>query len=486
MAETRLKRIRAQRLLALKKLRSLKINPYPAKFDRTHTAEQIPDLEGKKVAVAGRIVSFRRHGGSSFADLRDFTGKVQIYFQRDILGKNYDILDLVDVGDFIGVSGEVFRTQKGEITIRVHAFQILAKSLRPLPSGWYGLKDIEERYRQRYVDLILNPEVRERFLVRTKFVKLLRQYLDDAGFIEVETPILQPIYGGASAKPFITHHEALDTNLYLRISDELYLKRLIVGGFEKVYEVGKDFRNEGIDRQHNPEFTQVEFYWAYADYKELMEFVQGMLTAIIEKLKGKLIFEYQGYKLDFTPPWRRVTFRQLLVEHTGIDIDKVNTERKLLSVLDKKGIRIARQGIAGFGALIDRLYKEYARPKLIQPTFVTDYPTEMIALAKRREDDPDKIASFQVLVAGFEIVKAYNELNDPIDQKRRWEKMEKLAEKGLVEHEALDEDYLRALEYGMPPTAGCGIGIDRTVEILTDAPNIKEVILFPILRPEKK
>lgn len=486
MAETRLKRIRAQRLLALKKLRSLKINPYPAKFDRTHTAEQIPDLEGKKVAVAGRIVSFRRHGGSSFADLRDFTGKVQIYFQRDILGKNYDILDLVDVGDFVGVSGEVFRTQKGEITIRVHAFQILAKSLRPLPSGWYGLKDIEERYRQRYVDLILNPEVRERFLVRTKFVKLLRQYLDDAGFIEVETPILQPIYGGASAKPFITHHEALDTNLYLRISDELYLKRLIVGGFEKVYEVGKDFRNEGIDRQHSPEFTQVEFYWAYADYKELMEFVQGMLTAIIEKLKGKLIFEYQGYKLDFTPPWRQVTFRQLLVEHTGIDIDKVNTERKLLSVLDKKGIRIARQGIAGFGALIDRLYKEYARPKLIQPTFVTDYPTEMIALAKRREDDPDKIASFQVLVAGFEIVKAYNELNDPIDQKRRWKKMEKLAEKGLVEHEALDEDYLRALEYGMPPTAGCGIGIDRTVEILTNASNIKEVILFPILKPEKK
>jgi lysyl-tRNA synthetase class 2 len=341
---------------------------------------------------------------------------------------------------------------------------------------------VEERYRKRYIDLLINEEVREKALLRSKFISFLRNFLDNEGFVEVETPILQPVYGGASARPFITHHNALDSDFYLRISDELYLKRLIVGGFEKVYEIGKDFRNEGIDREHNPEFTQAEFYWAYVDYEFLANFVEKMLTEFIKQVKGGYVFEYQGKKLDFSPPWQRVNFFNLFLEKVGIDLNIVDTEEKLKKAVKEKELVFDDKGIVGYGALVDKLYKDFIRPTIIQPTFLFDYPAEMTALAKRKEEDPRKIASFQVLVSGFEIAKAYNELNDPIEQKERWEKMEDLAKKGLEEHETLDYDYIKALEYGMPPTAGCGLGIDRIVALLTDSANIKEVILFPTLR----
>lgn len=483
---TRLDAVKDARLHKLEELKKQGISPYPSSYKKTESVASARELEGKKVRVAGRIWSLRKHGGSTFADLQDFSGRIQVYFQKDILGEGiYNSLDLLDIGDFLGIEGDIFQTQKGEITIRVESYSLLSKALRPLPSEWHGLKDVEERYRQRYVDLLVNPEVKERILVRTKFIKLLREYLDKEGFVEVETPILQSLYGGASAYPFTTHHKALDADLYLRISDELYLKRLIIGGFEKVYEIGKDFRNEGIDKQHNPEFTQLEFYWAYADYEDLMKFTEDMIAEIIKEVKGGLKFEYQGITLDFSSPWRRVIFRDIILEHISIDMDKQDTEEKLLAAIEEKGLKVDRKGTVGYGALVDKLYKQHVRPKIIQPTLVLDYPVEMIALAKRKESDPRKIASFQLLINGFEVIKAYNELNDPIDQRKRWEEMDKLAEKGLEEHETLDEDYIRALEYGMPPTAGWGMGIDRMVSFLTDAPNIKEVILFPTLRPER-
>lgn len=481
----RLDTLKDARLVKLEQIKKLGIDPYPSSYKNRILAKESRELLDKKVNVAGRISGWREHGGSIFSDLRDESGQIQLWFQKDKLGEEFEKLQLLDLGDFIGVSGQVVKTKAGEITVSADNYRLLSKSLRPLPSEWYGLKDIEERYRQRYADLLINPEVKEKFLLRSKFVKMLREYLDKEGFVEVETPILQPIYGGASARPFTTHHKTLDTNLYLRISDELYLKRLIVGGFEKVYEIGKDFRNEGIDKQHNPEFTQIEFYWAYADYEDLIKFTEEMLTQLIGKVKGALEFEYQGTNLNFSSPWKRVKFRDAVKNETGIDIDKEDTEEKLLAAVKEKNLDFDRKGVVGYGMLVDRLYKQYVRPKLIQPTLVMDYPTEIIALAKRKKDDPSKIASFQLLVCGFEIIKAYNELNDPQDQKARWEEMDKLAQKGLEEHETLDEDYIRALEYGMPPTAGWGMGIDRIVTFLTDSPNLKEVILFPTLRPEK-
>jgi len=316
-------------------------------------------------------------------------------------------------------------------------------------------------------------------------IKALRHFLDEAGFIEVETPILQPIYGGAAAKPFITHHNVLDMDLYLRIADELYLKRLIVGGFEKVYEVGKDFRNEGIDKAHNPEFTQLEFYWAFADYDDLMEFTEEMLSTVIEEIMGTIKVKFEGEEIDFTPPWKRISYQEAILKQTKIDINKENTEEKLLKAIKREGISLDLEGAVGFGAVLDSLYKKTTRPNLKGPLFLTDRPTEFVSLAKRKEGDSSKTASFQLLIRGVELINAYNELNDPLDQAERWQESEKLGKKGLVEHEAFDEDYIRALEYGMPPTAGWGLGIDRLCCFLTNTPSLKEVILFPTLRPEK-
>lgn len=478
-----LKKVRLQKLEALKKLG---VDPYPGTVERSETVSEAREMDGKTVAIAGRVTGLRGQGKIYFLDIVDGTGKIQVVVKVDSCEKKaFALMEHVDLGDFLSFEGEVGKTKAGEVTIFAKTFRIITKALRPLPSEWHGLKDVEERYRQRYVDLLVNPAVRDIFLTRSKVVRFLRSYLDQDGFLEVETPILQPIYGGASAKPFSTHHNALDTDLYLRISDELYLKRLVVGGFDKVYEIGKDFRNEGIDRQHNPEFTMLEFYWAYADYEELMRYTETMLGALVKEVKGSYKFLYQGQELDFTLPWPRKTYRDVIREFSGIDINIAGDEKKLLSAIQSKKIILDLSGVIGFGALLDTLYKATTRSHLVGPMFLTDRPTAFVALAKRRPDDPSKTSSFQLLVAGKEVINAYNELNDPVDQANRWRLSEKLGEQGQDEHEAFDDDYIRALEYGMPPTAGWGMGIDRFVSILTDQPNIKDVILFPTLRPEK-
>lgn len=457
--------------------------PQPNLASRQSTAESL-NMEGKQVKVAGRILLLRGHGKILFADLYDLSGKIQLFFEQNTLGEKMSQTKLFDLGDIISVAGEVFKTTAGETTIRVSDFQILAKNLRPLPEKFHGLTDVEERYRQRYVDLIVNPESREIFKTRSKILSTMRKFLDENGFMEVETPILQPIYGGASAKPFITHHNELDQQMYLRISDELYLKRLIVGGLEKVYEVSKDFRNEGVSRFHNPEFTQIEFYWAYVDYDELMRLTEQLISTTIKAVKGNLTVNFQGKDLDFTPPFARLTFRDAILEKTEIDIDQIKTEEQFHQQLKIKNYKLEITGLFGLGALFDALYKEYVRPFIIGPVFITDYPSEMIALAKRKADNHDKIASFQLLACGAELLKAYNELNDPQDQKDRWLDEVVLEKKGADTAMQMDDDYIRALEYGMPPTAGWGMGIDRFTQFLTDSPTIKDVILFPAMREE--
>ncbi len=478
-----LKKARIEKLHALKKLG---VDPYPGTVERSESVLEAREMDGKPVAIAGRVTGLRGQGKIYFLDIVDGTGKIQVVVKVDTCEeKVFTLMEQVDLGDFLSVEGEVGKTKAGEVTVFAKSFRIITKALRPLPSEWHGLKDVEERYRQRYVDLLVNPAVRDIFLTRSKIVRFLRSFLDRDGFLEVETPVLQPIYGGASAKPFSTHHNALDTDLYLRISDELYLKRLIVGGFDKVYEIGRDFRNEGIDRQHNPEFTMLEFYWAYADYEDLMRYTEAMLAALVKEVKGSYKFSYQGQELDVTPPWPRKTYRDVVLQYSGIDINAAGDEKKLLAAIQAKKITLDTTGVVGFGALLDTLYKATARPHLVGPMFLTDRPTAFVALAKRRPDDPSKTASFQLLVAGKEVINAYNELNDPIDQANRWRLSEKLGVEGQSEHEAFDDDYIRALEYGMPPTAGWGMGIDRLVSLLTDQPSLKEVILFPTLRPEK-
>jgi len=496
-----LEELRKTRLKKLDALKKAGVNPYPSKTKKTHGInEVISDFNNlvktkKKIILAGRIRAIREHGKSTFLNFEDgsagspqgCSGKIQAYLKEDILGeKKYKaFLDSFDIGDFAEFTGILCKTRTGERTVEVSDYKILAKSLRPLPEKWHGLKDIEERYRKRYLDLLMNPEVKEVFKVRSKILKLLREYLDDNGFLEMETSVLQPIYGGASARPFITHLKALDKDFYLRISDELYLKRLIVGGFDKVYEVSKDFRNEGIDKQHNPEFTQIEFYWAYADYNDLMKFAEKMLSHVIKEVCGSLKIEFEENKLDFAPPWKRITYRDLLLKYAGIDIDKVKTEEELKKAISlKKELKLDLKGIVGYGPMLDALYKEYCRPKIIQPTFLIDHPAELMPLAKRKEENPLRIQSIQLLVSGYELVKAYTELNDPQDQKERWLEQEGLAKKGLQEHEVLDEDYIEALEYGMPPTAGFGIGIDRLTAILTNQHSIRDVILFPFMKPK--
>ncbi|MBI3485380.1 lysine--tRNA ligase [Candidatus Daviesbacteria bacterium] len=480
-----LESLKKDRLKKLKNIRQLKINPYTAQVKRTHTANRAKDLMGQKVVVAGRIRSLRTMGKIAFVDLEDESGKIQLFFSINET-KDFDFLANLDIGDFIQSEGEVFKTQAGEITVKVSKYKLLTKSLLPLPSSFYGLENIEERYRQRYLDLILNPEVRKTFTIRHKVIRLLRDFMHQEDFIEVETPTLQPIYGGATAKPFTTTHNALGIKLYLRISDELYLKRLIVGGFEKIFEICKDFRNEGMDRQHNPEFTMMEFYWAYADYEDLMKLTEKMVAFVVKEVHGKYNLVFDNQKINFKLPFKRMTFNQLVKEHSGIDLGKEDTDEKLLKAIKAKNIKLDLEGVVGYGALVDTLYKQVARPKIIQPLFLTDYPFEMKPLSKKKQSDPKKSASFQLLVSGFEIVNAYNELNDPIEQKQRWLEEMKLAKAGLHEYQVLDEDYIKALEYGMPPTAGWGMGIDRFVSILTNKHTIKDVILFPTLKPEKK
>lgn len=480
-----LDQIRQERIKKTEALKSLGKNPYPQ-----FTGERIPidTARGKmdqKVSVVGRVLSLRGHGKLMFADLYDETGKIQLMIKSDVLSTDaQNIVHLVDIGDFVHAEGTVTTSIKGEVSVLVEHLSILTKAVRPLPEKWHGLKDVEERYRQRYVDLLVNTDVKQIFLTRARVIKLLRSYLDNEGFVEVETPVLQPIYGGASANPFTTHHKALDMELYLRISDELYLKRLVVGGFEKVYELSKDFRNEGMSKAHNPEFTMLEFYWAYADYEKVMTLSENMLSHIVKELKGSYIVEFKDKQYDFTPPWPRKTFASLFMEYLKMDISSFETEVELAKYVKEHNL-MQNEEAFGFRDILDVVYKKHIRPHLEGPLFITDYPYEMKPLAKRREDNPRIAASFQLLVEGEEFINAYNELNDPFDQRARWEEEMELGKKGAEDYQVIDEDYIRALEYGMPPTSGWGLGVDRLVAFLTNQHTLKDVILFPTMRREQ-
>lgn len=480
------------RLQRLEELRSRGINPYRKRFDRNATTEVVHDRFGQikagehtneVVRVAGRIYALRTHGKASFADLRDFTGSIQLFASLGQLGEEayQDFTDL-DIGDIVGVEGEVFRTRRGELSINVHRFDILAKSLRPLPEKWHGLRDVELRYRQRYVDLLVNEQVREVFIIRSRVIKLIRNFLEAKGFLEVETPMLQPIPGGATARPFVTHHNALDMDLYLRIAPELYLKRLIVGGFEKVYELNRNFRNEGISVKHNPEFTMLELYQAYADYTDMMDLMEELITFVAIQVKGTLEFEYQGVELDFNRPWKRMTMIEAIKVYGGVDVSFDMSLEELRDIAKKHGVEV--QKYYGKGKLITEIFEKTAEEKIAGPVIIYDYPAEVSPLARKKEDNPELVERFEIIAAGREIVNAFSELNDPIDQAERFRKQVELLDAGDEEAQRFDYDYIRALEYGLPPTGGAGLGVDRLVMLLTDQYSIREVILFPHLKPE--
>jgi len=493
------------RLEKLEKLKKMGVNPYPYSFEVTASSKEIiagfQDSEkpedGKRFSIAGRIMSFRSMGRASFAHINDGSGQVQIYMRKDQLGEEaYNVVGLLDLGDIIGVKGYLFRTRTGEITLRVESFELLAKSIRPLPVVkekvvdeekmiYDKVEDKEFRYRQRYVDLVVNPEVREVFLARTRLINRIRAFLDARDFLEVETPILQPIYGGAAARPFTTYHNALERKLYLRISNELYLKRLVVGGFNRVYEFSKDFRNEGIDRSHNPEFTMLEFYQAYADYHEMMDLVEKL---VYDAVSGSLDQErpelaWRGKKIDLKLPWPRHSMLDLLSEAAGEQIAVPLETKQLAGLCHKYDLEVS--AVMSPGKLLDQLFGELLEPNLQNPTFVFGYPTETSPLAKRHRDNPELVERFELIVGGMEIANAFSELNDPLDQRQRFEAQMKLRDAGDEEAQVLDEDYIRAMEYGLPPTGGVGIGIDRLVMLVTGSDTIKDVILFPQLRPEK-
>lgn len=479
------------RKIRLKKLEAIKkalISPYPEKTKRTHRiVDALKEFASiaksqKEVILAGRIRSLRFHGGSTFFDIDDGSAKIQEFLRKDRIGeKGYQFfLDNFDIGDFIEIRGILFETKRGEKTMEVADYKILAKSLLPLPEKWHGLQDVEERFRKRYLDLLFNPQVKTKFEIRSKIIKSIRDFLDKEGFLEVETPILQPIYGGATAKPFKTHLNALDMDLYLRIAPELYLKRLLVGGFEKVYEIGRVFRNEGMDRFHNPDYTHFEFYWAFADYKDLMKLIERMLAGLVKDIFKKSEIEYEGKKIDFKAPWSRVEFSQLIKKYAKINIDEIHPQA-LEKEAKKLGIKVGKGESAP--QILDKIFKQFCRPNLWQPTFVIHYPEGFQPLAKKLEDNPKKLANFQLIVAGWELSNAFSELNDPLEQKKRFKEQEKLFVDGLEEAQRLDEDFIAALEYGMPPAAGFGLGIDRLVALLTDSHSLREVILFPTMKP---
>ncbi|MDX1622781.1 MAG: lysine--tRNA ligase [Gemmatimonadota bacterium] len=485
----------------LEELEERGVDPYPSSWEVTATAAELlaayedegPTMEA---AIAGRIVSMRVHGKSTFLHLADASAKIQTYLRRDVLGEEaYGLVDRLDLGDFLGVVGEVFRTRTGEVTLRAEEVRLLAKSLRPLPIGkevedeegetraYHRVADREFRYRQRYADLAVRPEGREVFEERARIVRSLRDFLDARGFLEVETPALQPVYGGANARPFTTYHNALDRTLYLRIADELYLKRCVVGGIERVYEIAKDFRNEGLSRFHNPEFTMLEFYQAYADYRDLMELTEELIAEVVGRVAGGTTLTWQGVTVDVAPPWPRVRFLEAL-EERGIDVGDLDREA-LAAQAEARGMEI--EPADGPGKILDRLFVELVEPDLAGPAFVIDHPKSLSPLAKSHPDDPRLVERFEVYLFGQELGNAFSELNDPREQRRRFEEQAERAAAGDVEAAAtVDEDFLRALEYGMPPTAGMGIGVDRLVMFLTDTPSIRDVILFPLLRPEEE
>jgi lysyl-tRNA synthetase class 2 len=478
---------RQQRLEKLEQLQEQGVEPYPARVERTHTTAEALALfqeeeEDLHVVVAGRLTSIRVMGKSTFAHIRDGAGRLQVYLRYDNLGEErYErFCDEIDIGDFIQAEGELFRTRTGEITVQVDSWKLLSKALRPLPEKFHGLRDKETRYRQRYLDLIANDEVREIFVTRTRIITALRRFLDERGFLEVETPVLQPIYGGAAARPFTTHHNALDRTLYLRIADELYLKRLIIGGFDRVYEIGHNFRNEGISTEHNPEFTIVELYQAYADYYDMMALVEEMYFTIANDVLEGPVVSFEGKQIDLTPPWKRITMRDAIFQESGIDIEVQDEYEDLWDAIGDSGLAVTEQ--PNWGKLVEKLFDETVEPALIQPTFITDYPIQISPLAKRKPDSPRFVERFEHFIGGLESGNAFTELNDPLDQRERFAAQKRAAREGDEEAHPMDEDFVVAMEHGMPPTGGLGIGVDRMVMLFTDQSSIREVILFPLLR----
>ncbi len=487
-----------QRRLKLEELRALGVDPYPHKFEFSHTVSEIvsafsaldgEELEKRKIGVrtAGRLVTLRGHGKASFAHLAGDGGRLQIYVRQDRVGEaNYAIFKLLEVGDLVGVRGEMFRTRTGELTVFVDEVKLLAKALLPLPEKWHGLQDVELRYRQRYLDLIANPDVRRVFVRRSRIIRELRAFLEERGYLEVETPMMQPLAGGATAKPFKTFHEALGIPLYLRIAPELYLKRLTVGGFDRVYEINKNFRNEGISTQHNPEFTMLEFYVAYSDYRDLMDLTEAMLARVAERVTGSLLVPYGDDVLDFGS-FTRLTMVEAILKHWPAGDPPPEADLRDRDKLSRllAGLNVEHRREESWGALLGVCFEAVAEEKLIQPTFVYDYPVELSPLSKKKDADPRLVERFELYVAGFEVANAYSELNDPEEQRRRFLSQLEARERGDEEAHQMDEDYVRALSHGMPPTAGEGVGIDRLTMVLTNSKSIREVILFPQLRPER-
>ena len=483
-----------QRFKKLAEISAMGTKPYAGRFDVSVSAQGIvaqygqatkEDLEKNRIEVtlAGRIVAMRSFGKAGFGHLQDGSGRMQIYVQKNSLGDDrYALFKKLDIGDFIGVKGFLFRTKTDELTIEVEGFTLLSKSLRPLPEKWHGLTDVELRYRQRYLDLIVNPDVKNVFVLRTRIIQAIRNFLNTRGYLEVETPMMQSIPGGATARPFKTHHNALDMDLFLRIAPELYLKRLLVGGFERVYEINRNFRNEGISTRHNPEFTMLEFYTAYADYRDLITMTEQMVSTVALEVLGTTEVEYEGHRINLAPPWKRITYRDALRE-AGVPEEVLGDIEKARAFAAKHGARL--KGGEPLGKVLNEIFEALVETSLIQPTFVTDYPTDISPLSKKCDDDPDYVERFELFVVGRELANAFSELNDPVDQKERFLKQVSEGEAGDEEAHKMDEDFVRALEYGMPPAAGEGIGIDRLVMLLTGSSSIRDVILFPQMKKEQ-
>ena len=483
-----------QRREKAESLEKLGVNLYSNSFTPANAIEELlpkgDSLEaqetepgGNSYSIAGRIMAMRKFGKAAFCHITDKTGRIQIYLKKDKLGdETFTAFKKWDIGDIVGINGTLFKTKVGELSVAAADVTMISKSLRPLPEKWHGLTDVETRYRQRYVDLIVTPESRETFKKRVEIIKLIREYLDGRDFMEVETPMMQPVPGGATAKPFMTHHNALDMDLYLRIAPELYLKRLLVGGFERVFEINRNFRNEGLSTRHNPEFTMLEFYQAYATYEDMMDLTEEMISSICQKIHGTMQISYQGTDVNLSPPWKRLTMDEALIQMAGIDEGTLLDSEKVIALAKEKGILLDKQ--AGAGKAKTELFELLVEEKLIDPTFITSYPTEVSPLARGNDDDPTVTDRFELFITGRELANAFSELNDPRDQLQRFE--QQIADGGDDEeiHPELDSDYIRALEYGMPSAAGEGIGIDRLVMLLTDAPSIRDVILFPHLKPE--
>lgn len=486
---------RQQRIKKLDLLRRAGVAPYGSRFEVKERAGHVLKLHGDKsketleqekisCTLAGRVIALRRFGKAGFAVLQDGSDRLQVYFKKDLLSEQmYAVVEQLDLGDWIGVTGTLFRTKTNEFTVEVHHLTFLSKALRPLPEKWHGLTDVETRYRQRYVDLIANPQIHQIFSTRSRIIAGIRAFLIERGFLEVETPMMHPIPGGATAKPFVTHHNALGVDLYLRIAPELYLKRLIVGGFPRVFEINRNFRNEGISTIHNPEFTMLEFYVSYADYQDLIALTEELVSSLARQILGKTVLPYQGKDIVLTPPWRRWSYHQAILEVNNLDPSVLHDREKALAAA--KRLNVPVDPTASLFAIVNEIFEETVEPNLQQPTFITDYPIEISPLARRKDSDPTLTDRFELYIAGREIANAFSELNDPLDQRERFEGQAAQRAAGDDEAHLVDEDFLRALEYGMPPTAGEGIGIDRLIMLFTDQASIRDVVLFPQLRPEK-